>query len=129
MPTPQFFNMLFRVAFTGAIIIGRAVIAAFSEAAAEGAKHGKSGGSILSALSGRSQSAMTTQEAMLILNVEKGKPQEEIIRTYRKLFKANDPLTGGSFYLQSKVYRARQQLERDGVIKREPKPSTTSSQS
>lgn len=30
---------------------------------------------------------------------------------YNLMFKANDPAAGGSFYLQSKIYRAKECLE------------------
>jgi mitochondrial import inner membrane translocase subunit TIM16 len=30
---------------------------------------------------------------------------------YNRLFKANDPEKGGSFYIQSKVYRAKEFLD------------------
>lgn len=36
---------------------------------------------------------------------------KEIAARYEKLFTANDPQKGGSFYLQSKIYRARERLE------------------
>ena len=34
------------------------------------------------------------------------------VQSYEKLFRINDVASGGSFYLQSKVYRAKQTLDR-----------------
>ena len=58
---------------------------------------------------------MTLDEACKILNVKP--PQggqanmEEIMERYKRLFDANNPEKGGSFYLQSKVVRARERIE------------------
>lgn len=36
---------------------------------------------------------------------------EDVMSRFKKLFDSNDPKKGGSFYLQSKVLRAREKLE------------------
>lgn len=67
---------------------------------------------------------MMLDEACRILNVKappKGPPppthaeltaqMEEVTERFKRLFDANDPQKGGSFYLQSKVLRARERLE------------------
>lgn len=36
---------------------------------------------------------------------------EELMERFKKLFDANDPKKGGSFYLQSKILRARERIE------------------
>ena len=36
---------------------------------------------------------------------------EDVMERFKKLFDANDPKQGGSFYLQSKVLRARERIE------------------
>ena len=36
---------------------------------------------------------------------------EEVLSRFKKLFDVNDPQKGGSFYLQSKVLRARERIE------------------
>ncbi len=38
---------------------------------------------------------------------------------FKKLFDANDPKKGGSFYLQSKVLRARERIEAEVRMKQE----------
>lgn len=56
--------------------------------------------------------AMDLEEAIKILNVEKGTAYEEVLKKYDHLFKANEQ-SQGSFYLQSKVVRAKERLEQE----------------
>lgn len=62
-----------------------------------------------------SSSGLTLDEACKILNVSPPKGgQADINRVheqFKRLFDMNDPKRGGSFYLQSKVLRARERLE------------------
>lgn len=53
---------------------------------------------------------MDLEEAKMILNVEKI-CQGEIEQKFKLLFEANSKNLSGSFYLQSKVYRAKQRLD------------------
>mmetsp|Transcript_11688 Transcript_11688/g.47209 ORF Transcript_11688/g.47209 Transcript_11688/m.47209 type:complete len:120 (+) Transcript_11688:105-464(+) len=55
---------------------------------------------------------MTTTEATQILNLTESEATnlKTVEESYRRIFEANDPKNGGSFYLQSKVYRAHQVL-------------------
>ncbi len=55
---------------------------------------------------------MTLEEAKEILNVDKLEP-ELVQKNYDHLFKVNDKTKGGSFYLQSKVYRAKERLDQE----------------
>ena len=58
---------------------------------------------------------LTLDEACKILNVkppQKGQANmEDVMGRFKKLFDSNDPKNGGSFYLQSKVLRARERIE------------------
>ena len=36
---------------------------------------------------------------------------EDVLERFKKLFDVNDPKKGGSFYLQSKILRARERIE------------------
>jgi import inner membrane translocase subunit TIM16 len=60
---------------------------------------------------------MTLDEACKILNVKPpagGQANvEEVLSRYKRLFDANDPQKGGSFYLQSKIVRAKERFERE----------------
>ncbi|NXQ21061.1 TI16B translocase, partial [Peucedramus taeniatus] len=55
---------------------------------------------------------ISLQEAQQILNVSSLNP-EEIQKNYDHLFKVNDKSVGGSFYLQSKVVRAKERLDEE----------------
>ncbi|XP_020959017.1 uncharacterized protein LOC107644955 isoform X1 [Arachis ipaensis] len=57
----------------------------------------------------RASKAMSEQEARQILGVTEETPWEEIVRKYDTLFENN--AKNGSFYLQSKVHRAKECLE------------------
>lgn len=56
------------------------------------------------------RTGMDLREAAQILNIE-GLNKEKMEKNYMHLFEANDPAKGGSFYLQSKVWRARERIE------------------
>ena len=58
---------------------------------------------------------MSVDEAKQILNIDKI-TAEEIERSYGHLFEVNDKAKGGSFYLQSKVVRARERLDQEAVL-------------
>lgn len=67
-------------------------------------------------------SGITLEEAQQILNVSKLDP-EEIQKNYDHLFSVNDKSKGGSFYLQSKVFRAKERIDQE--LKAEGKPPET----
>ncbi|XP_059542063.1 mitochondrial import inner membrane translocase subunit TIM16-like [Myotis daubentonii] len=97
----------------GAQVAGRAFARAlrqeFAASRAAAAARGRAGhqSAAASHLSG-----LSLQEAQQILNVSKLNP-EEIQKKYEHLFKVNDKPVGGSFYLQSKVVRAKERLEEE----------------
>lgn len=109
--TNQAHRIVTQVVVTGARVFGRAFAEAYKQASAA-SKHqganGKSGNSFAS-------SGITLDEACKILNVKP--PQggeanlEQVMERFKKLFDMNDPQKGGSFYLQSKILRARERLE------------------
>lgn len=55
---------------------------------------------------------MSLDEAMKILNVDELDP-ERIEKNYKHLFEMNSKQKGGSFYIQSKVYRAKERLDQE----------------
>lgn len=69
---------------------------------------------------------LSLDEAKQILNIE-DLNKEEINKRYEFLFKVNDKERGGSFYLQSKIVRAKERLEHEFLTKeKEPEePSKT----
>ncbi|XP_078682831.1 mitochondrial import inner membrane translocase subunit TIM16-like [Branchiostoma floridae x Branchiostoma belcheri] len=59
-----------------------------------------------------SMMGISVQEAKQILNVDK-LDKELVEKNYAHLFDVNDKKKGGSFYLQSKVYRAKERLDEE----------------
>ena len=55
---------------------------------------------------------MTTSEATEILHMGDADATNMAVieERYKRIFEVNDPANGGSFYLQSKVYRAHEAL-------------------
>jgi import inner membrane translocase subunit TIM16 len=103
---------------TGSRILGRSFVAAYKQAQAASA-YQKATGNSSGGASGRASlaSGMTLDEACRVLNV---KPpaggqanMEEVLERYKRLFDANEPTKGGSFYLQSKIVRAKERFERE----------------
>ncbi|KAI8389362.1 coth protein-domain-containing protein, partial [Blakeslea trispora] len=101
-------------------VVTRAFVAAYKQAAANAAKNGgaanASGGgrtgtkeAVLDALTRKT--GMSMEEACQILNVTKEADLSKISKSYEHLFGVNDPTKGGSFYLQSKVVRAKERFD------------------
>ncbi|KAF4265090.1 mitochondrial import inner membrane translocase subunit TIM16 [Aspergillus fumigatus] len=107
-------RLLTQVVVTGARVFGRAFAEAYKQASASSkyaqANKGKGGSSSTFASSG-----LTLEEACKILNVKPpagGETNlEHVMERFKKLFDLNDPKKGGSFYLQSKILRARERIE------------------
>lgn len=60
---------------------------------------------------------LTLEEAQQILNITNLEP-EELDKQFKHLFEMNDKSKGGSFYLQSKVFRAKERIDHE--IKNKP---------
>ncbi|KAH7720496.1 import inner membrane translocase subunit Tim16 [Aphelenchoides avenae] len=56
---------------------------------------------------------ITLQESMQILNVKPPLDPTEVEERYKHLFEVNDKSKGGSLYLQSKVYRAKERIDEE----------------
>ncbi|KAG9254722.1 Pam16-domain-containing protein [Emericellopsis atlantica] len=103
---------------TGSRILGRSFVAAYKQAQAASAyqrAQAKNGNPTSGAASLTGN--MTLDEACKILNVKPpagGQADiETVLERYKKLFDTNDPAKGGSFYLQSKIVRAKERIERE----------------
>lgn len=59
------------------------------------------------------RTGISLEEALKILNVEKPNEKEQIEKHYKYLMEANDRSKGGSFYLQSKVVRAKERIDEE----------------
>jgi import inner membrane translocase subunit TIM16 len=137
----QAYRLITQVVIIGSRVFGRAFAEAYKQASASSAyarSQAQSGGAGQTARANVS-TGMTLEEACRILNVKPlggggggggaGRPapqqagggaaaktvsdaeMEEVFARFKRLFDANDPQKGGSFYLQSKVLRARERIE------------------
>lgn len=103
----------------GTRVVGRAFAEAYKQASASSQyqrAHQKNGGAAAPGARASLATGMTLQEAVQILNVKppanKGEvDMEEVLERFKRLFDQNDPKKGGSFYLQSKILRARERIE------------------
>ncbi|CAN0212686.1 unnamed protein product [Ascophyllum nodosum] len=106
VPSP-FARILAQLAVASAGIVSRAFVSAYSQAV-----HNARRGTQESAKSMSRTSKMSTQEALQILNLQKAEMKPDFVRKkFDQYFEINDPSKGGSFYLQSKVFRAREALD------------------
>lgn len=63
---------------------------------------------------------ISLDEAQQILNVT-DLNEEEVKKKYEHLFNVNDKSKGGSFYLQSKVFRAKERIDQElAATKKKP---------
>ncbi|KAI9805473.1 MAG: mitochondrial import inner membrane translocase subunit TIM16 [Sarcosagium campestre] len=109
-------RIIAQIVFTGSRVVGRAVVEAYRQAshrskfAAEAAKNNPGGAAASAASSG-----LTLDEACKILNVRPPQAGQTnmtaVTERFKKLFDLNEPTKGGSFYLQSKILRARERIE------------------
>ncbi|KAK6635491.1 mitochondrial import inner membrane translocase subunit TIM16 [Polyplax serrata] len=104
-----------QIIIVGAQVVGKAFARAVRQelnASREAAKRSGGGRAGAKRAQDNARAGITLEEAQQILNVSKIDP-EEIQQKYEHLFSANDKSKGGSFYLQSKVVRAKERLEQE----------------
>ncbi|WJX71123.1 hypothetical protein P8452_55151 [Trifolium repens] len=104
----------------GGGILARAVVQAYRQALTNASKNGVAQETIQNTIH-KASKTITEQEARQILGVTEETPWEDIIKKYERLFENN--AKNGSFYLQSKVYRAKELLESINKGKGEGGPS------
>jgi import inner membrane translocase subunit TIM16 len=115
LTTIQAHRIITQVVITGTRVLGRAFAEAYKQASASSqyAKHQAKTNP--GAANTFASNGLTLEEACKILNVKppiKGETNmEDVLERFKKLFDVNDPQKGGSFYLQSKVLRARERIE------------------
>ncbi|KAG4302959.1 hypothetical protein PCANB_000752 [Pneumocystis canis] len=115
-------QLIVQIIVVGVQVLGRAFIQAYKQMAVNAAlKHAKNNGygfskevndidtNILSQKTG-----ITVSEACQILNIKKIPIKlSDVIEKYEYLYKTNDPKNGGSLYLQSKIFWAKERLKID----------------
>ncbi|ROW01332.1 hypothetical protein VMCG_05941 [Cytospora schulzeri] len=115
------YRLVTQVVMIGTRVLGRAFAEAYKQASASSsyqrAQQKNGGGGVSGPGRANLSSGMTLEEAVKILDVKApqgGKvDMEEVMDRFKRLFDANDPQKGGSFYLQSKILRARERIEAD----------------
>ncbi|XP_011292548.1 mitochondrial import inner membrane translocase subunit Tim16 [Musca domestica] len=107
---------LAQIIVLGTQAIGRAFAKALKQeiaASQEAARRAGGGRQGEKRAEANARTGMTLEEAKQILNVEDLKNFEEITKKYEHLFAVNDKAKGGSFYLQSKVFRAKERIDQE----------------
>lgn len=122
---------LAQIIVLGTQVVGRAFARALRQeiaASQEAARRAGGGAQGKERAAANARTGLTLDEAMRILNVEKLDQTEEINRNYKYLMEANDKSKGGSFYLQSKVVRAKERIDEELTNRqppRDPDPQET----
>jgi import inner membrane translocase subunit TIM16 len=107
---------LVQIILLGSKIVGRAFARALqqefaaSQAAARKVGNNQQGSRRVAA---NIRTGITLEEALQILNAQRIDQFEVIERNYKYLMEANDRSKGGSFYLQSKVVRAKERINEE----------------
>uniref|UniRef100_A0A1I8FZ16 Phenylalanine--tRNA ligase beta subunit n=1 Tax=Macrostomum lignano TaxID=282301 RepID=A0A1I8FZ16_9PLAT len=113
---------IIEIILLGSRVVGRAFAAALreeyaaSQQAAKNRQQSSSGsGASDSDQSGTASaiSGLSLKEAMQILHVENLEDKSRIQHQYDHLFGVNDRKKGGSFYLQAKVFRAKERIDQE----------------
>jgi import inner membrane translocase subunit TIM16 len=111
----QAHRIITKVVITGSRVVGRAFAEAYKQASASSQYAKAQAKSNPGGASKFTSNGLTLEEACKILNVkppQNGKANmEDVTERFKKLFDVNDPKKGGSFYLQSKILRARERIE------------------
>ncbi|CAA0815384.1 Protein Transporter- Pam16 [Striga hermonthica] len=100
-------KILANLIIMGSGIMARAFVQAYRQALANASKNGVAQEAAQHIK--RGSKMMTEAEARQILGVSENSTWEEIVQKYDNLFERN--AKNGSFYLQSKVHRAKECLE------------------
>ncbi|KAM9745933.1 mitochondrial import inner membrane translocase subunit TIM16-like isoform 2-T2 [Menidia menidia] len=118
---------LAQIVVMGVQVVGRAFARALQQeyAASQAAARAR-GRTGQQSAAASSITGMSLQEAQQILNVSTLSP-EEVQKNYEHLFKVNDKAVGGSFYLQSKVVRAKERLDEELNIQTQDKQQSQQS--
>ncbi|XP_066581263.1 mitochondrial import inner membrane translocase subunit Tim16-like [Prorops nasuta] len=122
---------LARIILLGAQVVGRAFTRALKQeiaASQEAARRAGGGRQGAQHVATNTRTGISLDEALKILNVEKPTDKEAIEKHYKFLFEANDRTKSGSFYLQSKVVRAKERIDEELKIiaSESPKPEEPS---
>ncbi|KAK9918236.1 hypothetical protein WJX75_002449 [Coccomyxa subellipsoidea] len=100
-------RLLANLIVAGGGILIRAAAQAYKQAIVNAQRSGVTAESVKAATKARQ---MTLEEAEKILGIDSKMSYDEVLKKYNHLFERNEK--EGTFYIQSKVYRARLAIER-----------------
>lgn len=127
---------LIQIIVMGTQVVGKAFARALRQeiaASQEAARRAGGGSRGAQHVAANTKTGVTLDEALRILNVERSDQKELIEQNYKYLMEANDKSKGGSFYLQSKIVRAKERIDEElrnqASTTSTPPPSSSSSQS
>ena len=110
---------LAKLIMAGAQVVGRAFAQAvrqeirMSQEAAKRNATAKNAESSTASAAETLRTGLTLDEAKQILNVEDVLDKERLEKNFKHLFDVNEKSKGGSFYLQSKVVRAKERIDQE----------------
>ncbi|XP_076164809.1 mitochondrial import inner membrane translocase subunit Tim16 [Ptiloglossa arizonensis] len=107
---------LMQIVIVGTRVVGKAFARALrQEIAASREAARRAGGGTIGAehVAANVKTGISLTEALHILNVERLDQTEAIERNYKYLMEVNDRSKGGSFYIQSKVVRAKERIDEE----------------
>eukprot|EP00536_Pseudo-nitzschia_multiseries_P006010 jgi/Psemu1/192121/e_gw1.123.73.1 len=110
MAIGPFARILAQVIVPVVAVLARAIPAAYGQALSNARKAGVDAQEAAAPVFGKT---ISRSEALMVLNLteEQVQADPEVVRQqFEKYFEANDVSKGGSFYLQSKIYRAHELL-------------------
>jgi import inner membrane translocase subunit TIM16 len=108
-------KQLIQIIIAGSQVVGKAFTNALRQEIRMSQEAAKARGNAKSSTAQSAETArlgMTLDEAQQILNLDKIDP-ESLQKNYEHLFEVNDKAKGGSFYIQSKVVRAKERLDQE----------------
>ncbi|XP_076677885.1 mitochondrial import inner membrane translocase subunit Tim16 [Andrena cerasifolii] len=122
---------LVQIIVMGTRVVGKAFARALRQeiaASQEAARRAGGGTRGAQHVAANSKTGISLDEALRILNVERLEDPEVIERNYKYLIEANDRLKGGSFYIQSKIVRAKERIDEELKNHTVPPPKAKSTQ-
>ncbi|PIA31887.1 hypothetical protein AQUCO_04700029v1 [Aquilegia coerulea] len=99
-------RIIMNLVYVGSGILARSFAQAYRQAITNASKSGVAKEAIQNTIR---KGGMTEKEARLILGVPEGSPMEEVLKKYNVMFENNHK--NGSYYILSKVQRAKEFLE------------------
>ncbi|KAG8252496.1 mitochondrial import inner membrane translocase subunit tim16-like [Homalodisca vitripennis] len=106
---------LVQILILGTQVVGRAFARALRQeyaASQEAAKRAGGGQRGANSAAANARTGISLEEALQILNIDKLDP-EKAEKSYEHLFKVNEKTQGGSFYIQSKIVRAKERIDEE----------------